>query len=58
MNRKAIDMKYVIAIIIGLVFLTVMLVFMFASPGGPSNLSQSLLDFMDTQTTDIESMVP
>lgn len=61
MNRKGAmsqSMGYVIAIIIGIVLLVIILYFMFASPGGPSNMSKGFLDFLGQRTTDIESALP
>lgn len=60
MNRKAmqITIGYVIAIIIGIVLLSLLLYFLFASPGGPSEMSAGFLDFLGQRTSDIESTMP
>ena len=57
MRKSAISgqINYVIAIIIGLILLAILFYFMFASPGGPSNMTHGFLDFLGQSTSDIET---
>ena len=53
MNRKALELKYVIMIIIALFTLTLILVFVFTTEGGPASIIENLIAFLNRTTEDV-----